>query len=94
MEGNRIVSIGHNRKNLALKREGLTSIHAEHDALRKLHPEVDKTKCEMYVFRFNIHGVPRLAKPCERCQKKLARSNLKAIYYTQSTEGELNWAKL
>jgi len=58
MEGTKIVAIGHNRKNLALKREGLTSIHAEHDALRKVHPTVDLKKCIMYIYRFNIHGVP------------------------------------
>jgi len=95
-DGKKIVSIGHNRRaKQSMKREGMHTIHAEHDALMKLNPMYNLAQCTMYVYRFNNDGHPRLSKPCERCASRLRASGIKEVYYTISKDdNSLEWEKL
>ncbi len=95
MRGKHIVAIGYNRKSYGC-RHGIRSFHAEHDALMKVHPEIDLKDCVMYVSRFNRHGVPRLSKPCTACEKRIKAVGIKTVFYTVSTESEqdLKWKEV
>ena len=95
-DGKKPVSIGHNRlAKQMMKRIGMHTIHAEHDALRKLNPKYDISQCAMYVYRFNNHGNPRFSKPCDRCVRRLKASGIKEVYYTVTMDdNSLEWEQL
>ena len=74
-----------------------SSIHAEHDAIRKLKPLIRKRKLEpIHILVIRISGKNKIqsSKPCAKCIKTMSvlpqtmGYKLKNIYYS-NTDGEI-----
>lgn len=87
-----IVSIGHNRR-LRGRTIGPHSVHAEVDALNTVRPDIDLSKSEMYVSRFNKNGGPLLSKPCDECMEAIRESGIRRVHYSLHRD-ELVWATI
>lgn len=57
-------------------------VHAEVGAIAKLRPDMRKKAYAIYIYRFDHHGRPALAKPCKVCQALLKEVGIKHIFYT------------
>lgn len=62
-------------------------VHAEIGAIAKLRPDQRKKAYAIYIYRFDHHGRPAMAKPCEVCQALLHEIGIKHIYYTTPDNG-------
>lgn len=56
------------------------SIHAEIDCILKSKSNVNGDT--IYVYREDLEGRPKLARPCKDCIKSLKEFGIKRIYYT------------
>jgi len=72
------ISIGFNKKKPSI---GNHSTHAEICALLTGGIFNDFSNCEIYVYR-EANGLPALARPCDKCMKKLREFGIKKVYYT------------
>lgn len=86
VDKNRVLAYGFNSlktRASVLKHNGnfhdRTCIHAEVDALRKVH---DASGLTLYVASLGRGGEVKNSKPCEDCQRLIDRSGLKRIIYT------------
>jgi|TARA_R110000765_G_scaffold316699_4_gene409060 deoxycytidylate deaminase len=89
-----IVSVGYNRKRFFHK--GLTSIHAEIDALNRVKDKSLKG-ATMFITRYgnkDRSGGSRLAAPCRNCsqvlRKAMKEQGLKSVYYTTTPANPSN----
>ena len=57
------------------------SIHCEISAILNTGKEFVKGST-IYIYREDVHGKPKLAKPCDNCMRELKRFGVKRIYYT------------
>lgn len=71
-----VVATGRNR---TINPCGLSSIHAEMDALWKVAPKSD---LHLVVVRVLRDGSPALSKPCQACARALARMGVRKVTYT------------
>lgn len=88
---NRVISIGHNSyiKTHTLqaryaKQVGLDNkifLHAEMDAIIRAGIKI-KNAYKICVFRFNLQGEPRCAKPCPICSEAIRHTPIKIIEHT------------
>lgn len=65
------------------------SIHAEVDALSKIHKNQKKniSQCTMYVVRIGTDkmGTPlKYSRPCEKCTEAILKSGIRKVYYSTS----------
>ncbi|MFD9286451.1 deaminase [Streptomyces mirabilis] len=69
------------------------TFHAEEAVLRRAARTARST---VYVARVDAAGLPRLAKPCARCQKALLAAGIARVHYTidPDTVGTLNINKI
>ncbi len=58
------------------------SIHAEMDALTKVHRQEDLAKATIYIFRRNNEGILAVSRPCPACLSMIRSTNIKKMYYT------------
>ena len=86
----RVVSVGYNRK--TFPRNGMTSIHAEVDALNRAPLKALKG-ATVFITRYghkDRSGGSRLAAPCRECSEELRRAmqenGLRSVYYTTTPE--------
>lgn len=82
-----ILSKGFNHTHPAMQH--VNSVHAEHDALRKIKKHVDLSGAEIYVVR--IGPVSRgqaftLSKPCDGCTRLLVRHKVGKVYYSSGAQ--------
>jgi pyrimidine deaminase RibD-like protein len=59
---------------------GYFSQHAEFNAL--IHCETDTKGADIYVYREDMNGNPKLARPCRICIGYLREAGFKNMYYT------------
>lgn len=79
-----VISIGHNKlKYNKLLCNPLKKLHAEMVAV-KLAGRGNLTGCTIYVYREGHNGIPRIAKPCEDCERLLRKMKIKKIIYSTS----------
>ncbi|MFK0223783.1 deaminase [Streptomyces vinaceus] len=82
--GNRVLAASPNRRRnnpqIAFRH---ATFHAEEAVLRRAPRTVGAT---LYVARVDAAGLPRLAKPCSRCQQALLSSGVLRIHYTCDPE--------
>lgn len=57
-------------------------VHAEVCAIAKLKPSQRNKAYAIYVYRFDHHGRPALAKPCIVCETLIRSIGIKRVYYT------------
>ena len=75
-----IVARGYNRYVNSCSYERRISIHAEADAISKCSPQ-HLYGATLYVVRY-YNGRLLLAKPCVGCTRRIERSQLGGVYYT------------
>ena len=64
-------------------------IHAEFKAILRAGDR-DFSNCELYVCRIGNHGKVALSKPCEFCNKIIAKLGFKSVFYSDDD----GWKKL
>ena len=87
---NRVLSIGKNsynkthpymaRLSKAVKEPYKIWLHAEVDAIIRCR-HLDKAH-RIQIFRYDIHGNLKLAKPCDTCLSAIEATNIKVIEYS------------
>ena len=91
VSGGRVVGRGTNRvpNDTALIGWDATtnSTHAEIAALRDYGSSMKNGT--IYVARLGKSGIPRMSKPCKKCQKALRDAGVKKVVYTVDNEMEL-----
>lgn len=79
-----VISIGHNKLKYNKRFcTPLKKLHAEMAAV-KLADREELTGCTIYVYREGHNGIPRLAKPCEDCERVLREMKIKKVIYSTS----------
>lgn len=71
-----VLAAGHNRN---LNAYGLSSIHAEMDALWKVHVPKNTT---VVVVRLRKDGTWACSRPCAACEKALKKARVSRVIYT------------
>lgn len=81
LEGRKVVSEGFNHVRGAASL-GLTSVHAEMDALWKLKRQKSSVRMLLVVVRLNKLGELAYSRPCEMCMRVLRRSGVHTVVYS------------
>ena len=82
--GNRVLAASPNlRRNNPAVTFTAATFHAEEAVLRRTSRTVGAT---LYVARVDATDLPRLAKPCLRCQQALKDSGITRVHYTVDAE--------
>lgn len=97
VEGNRIISTGHNSTRTSMLQEKynhyrhfedgvecIPKVHAEVDALKSIYNNrsINWSKVTLYVYREHRNGTISCAKPCEACTAFIRALGIKKICYT------------
>ncbi len=68
------------------KRPNKEFLHAEIGAIIKLKPQDRERAYRITVYRFDLQGKPKLAKPCPICLAAIKDAGIKEIYYTKDDD--------
>ena len=82
---NRVVGVGYNKPNKTHPRStnAYKTIHAELDAILDCsRSELEDS--DIYVFREGCSQKPRLAKPCEHCQRLIEEVGIARVFYSDN----------
>lgn len=72
--------------------DGFT-IHSELNAIKKVRNKIDLTGCTMFNLRLSKHGEIRMSKPCQSCERLLARYGFKKVIYSTDS-GNIDCMKI
>jgi len=79
----KVVSVGYNRqyKTHPISNTWTRTLHAEMDSVIGVDRGVIRSG-DVYVYREDSHGVPKMAKPCLHCQHVLRAAGIRKVFYT------------
>ena len=84
-----MVSIGYCHHRGYCDGKHITTMHAEHHAIRNYIKKGGKIKnIRLYVVRLDRKGKLRMSKPCKKCQKLIDFHNIKKVHYS-TNEGTI-----
>lgn len=81
VKGTKVISEAPNKYFSNVPVPGVSSIHAEHNAIKSSRRSVKG--CDIYIARYASYGAA-MSKPCERCQIILRNMGIRKAFYTNS----------